>query len=171
MTAANQAGFQERVARLRAAETARMDAQPRVPDGSLRENARYPLSFVAAFAAGVLVAVLGRYCQFHMLGLPAQAENPDMQLVMDNVFAGLVAVVIRLSFDFATREHMLAKMAGVWLVIVTFHNLPHWAPAPMGALFSEAYVQQVRGQTDGNSILFRGMEFPFGSQSQVIVRR
>ncbi|WGW03196.1 hypothetical protein [Tropicibacter oceani] len=141
---------------------ARMAAPKVVQRTSYWENAKYPLSFVGAFVLGVLATMFGRYCQFHMLGLPVQAENPDIQMVMDNVFVGLIAVVVRLLVSYATHEHMVAQMAGVWLVILTFHNLPHWAPMPMSMVFSPEYVHQAQAATNGNSILFRGAEFYFG---------
>ena len=162
MNAEQQAGFQDRIARFQTAQTEQEATRPAPQRDSLWQNAKYPLSYVVALLVGILATMLLRYCQFHMLGLPAQAENPDMQLVMDNVFAAIVAGVIRGMTNFATAEHMAAKMVGVWIVILGFHNLSHWAPGLMAILFSPEYVREVVSATWPDTIIFRDMVFAFG---------
>lgn len=162
MGAHQQAGFQDRVARLQQVQAEVSAARPAPQRDSVWQNAKYPLSFVAALLVGIAATMLGRYCQFHMLGLPAQAENPDIQMVMDNVFAGVIALVIRLSTNFSTNEHMMFKMVGVWVVILGFHNLSHWSPETMSLLFSPQYVREVTASTWPDTIIFRDAVFAFG---------
>ena len=162
MGAHQQSGFQDRVARLQQAQAAVEETRPAPRRDSLWENAKYPLSFVVALLVGILATMLLRYCQFHMLGMPAQAENPDVQMVMDNVFAAIVAGVIRSVTNFATAEHMACKMVGVWIVILGFHNLSHWAPGLMSVLFAPEYVREVTSATWPDTIIFRDMVINFG---------
>ena len=164
MGAHQQASFQDRVARVREAQSQVEATRPEPARDTLWDNAKYPLSFVFALLVGVAATLLLRYCQYHMLGLPAQAENPDMQMVMDNVFAVIVAGVIRTATNFATSEHMMFKMIGVWIVILGFHNLSHWAPGAMSVLFSPEYVREVTMATWPDTIIFRDMVVNFGRE-------
>ncbi|MEL6169541.1 MAG: hypothetical protein AAFR35_12690 [Pseudomonadota bacterium] len=124
-----------------------------------KENVRYPLGIVAAFVLGMLAVLLSRYVRFHLQGGTLTGEDPDITMMIDAGLAAGVAFALRIILKFEDKEHIFAKTMGIAVMVVTMHNLVHWAPGLFSVLFSVDWVDDVVLFTDPNSILFRGMSF------------
>lgn len=126
---------------------------------SFRENIKYPLSIVGAFGIGLFSVFLIRYVRFHMLGGSLVGTDADLTMVIDASMAACFGFLLRFAFNFIEQEYVLAKAAGIAVMVGAMHNLAHWYPTPMSVIFSPAWVEQTQTQTEGNSILFRGASF------------
>ncbi len=126
---------------------------------SWRENIKYPLSIVGAFLIGMFSVFLVRYARYHLLGGSLVGADADITMVLDASLAAAFGFLLRFSLNFIEQEYVLAKAAGIAVMVGAMHNLAHWAPSPMSVVFSPDWVAQTQSQTEGNSILFRGASF------------
>ena len=164
-----QADFQARIERLGMqgeAEAAAALAAPRrrnpkdIDDGSdWRVNIRYPLSFVGAFALGMLSVVLSRMASSNMVGTPDPNGDLEMLFIGEGVLAFLIAFFLRMAFSMSSKELMAAKAIGVFVMLCTMHNLVHMAPGLWAIINTPDWVEFVLMTTEPNSILFRGITF------------
>ncbi len=127
-----------------------------------RENIRYPLAFVRAFLIGAFAVFVSRYARFHLADGSLVGEDADLVMLIDGFIATAAAFAIKEVFRIKGREFAPAQTAGVVMMVVSMHNLAHWAPTPMALIFSPEWVAEVQVYTLPNSILFRGVSFVIG---------
>ncbi len=161
--------FQERLNRIhaQAQQGARQGAAAantisRRPQSASREiagNLAYPLSLAGAFVLGLLSVVLARYIRFHLADGAAGEQTTDIDLAITAGLGMAASFVLAQVFRLSSKEHTGLQAVGVFIGICTFHNLAHWAPAPMATVFSPEYVAALTETTPPNSAIFRGMVF------------
>lgn len=133
---------------------------------AVASNALYPLSLAAAFGLGLFGAALGIYARFHLMtGPEALTEDADLEMALSGVIGLMLAFVLAQVFRLTAKTHRGLQGVGVAVMICGFHNFDHWAPGPMGALFSPAYVADIQAKAPANSARFRGLYFPLFEQA------
>lgn len=124
-------------------------------------NSLYPLSLLGAFALGLFGAALGIYARFHLMtGKDGLTEDADLEMALSGGVGLMLAFVLAQIFRLTSKEHRGLQGVGVFVMICGFHNFAFWAPAPMAALFSPAYVAAIQIDAPPNSAKFRGVYFP-----------
>lgn len=157
--------FQQRLDRIRQQEQRSGAPSPlpgRTPPAAGREiaaNALYPLSLAGAFLLGLLAVGLGRYIRFHLADGAAGDQTSDMDLLITVGFGMAASFVLAQMFRLSSKEHVGLQGVGVMVAVCTFHNLFHWAPGPMAAVFSPGYVAEMQDLAPANTAVFRGMVF------------
>lgn len=133
-----------------------------VPAGDgIAVNLLYPLSLAAAFLIGILAVGLGRYIRFHLADGTAGDQTTDLDLLITAGFGMAASFVLAQMFRLSSKQHVALQGIGVFVAICTFHNLFHWVPDPMAAVFSPAYVAEMQEAAPANTAIFRGMVFAF----------
>ncbi|NGM45151.1 hypothetical protein G5B31_06325 [Rhodobacter sp. SGA-6-6] len=158
--------FQQRLDRIRQQEQHSGAPAPLpgrgTPPAAGREiatNALYPLSLAGAFLLGLLAVGLGRYIRFHLADGAAGDQTSDMDLLITVGFGMAASFVLAQMFRLSSKEHVGLQGIGVMVAVCTFHNLFHWAPGPMAAVFSPGYVAEMQDLAPANTAVFRGMVF------------
>lgn len=161
--------FQERLGRILAQEQrtgapssdyGRTTPRKPVPAGQeIAVNLLYPLSLAGAFLLGILAVGLGRYIRFHIAGGAAGDQTTDLDLIITIGLGMAVSFVLAQAFRLSSKEHVGLQGIGVLVAACTFHNLFHWAPGPMAAVFSPGYVVEMQEIAPANTAVFRGMVF------------
>ncbi|MEL7093335.1 MAG: hypothetical protein AAFN94_16525 [Pseudomonadota bacterium] len=157
--------FGERLSRLAETHTIRVETQTqqaaakqgRTPQW-LR-NLGYPASIVGACLLGILAVALSRYCMFHITGVPDPNGDPDMTMIVDGALAFAIAFVLRMMFWMTDKVHLIAKTVGIWIALITMHNLVHDFPAVWSAAFSPEWVEITTRMTEPRTLYFRGLSF------------
>lgn len=158
--------FQQRLDRIRQQEQRSGVPSPLpgrgTPPAAGREiaaNALYPLSLAGAFLLGLLAVGLGRYIRFHLADGAAGDQTSDMDLLITVGFGMAASFVLAQMFRLSSKEHVGLQGIGVMVAVCTFHNLFHWAPGPMAAVFSPGYVAEMQQMAPANTAVFRSMVF------------
>lgn len=133
--------------------------------GDWKENIRFPLAVLGAFAVAIIGVFLARYARFHLIGGDPAGQS-DISLLIEAAIAAGVGFVFRSAMKFETKEFMTANAAGILVAISTLHNPVHWFPGVYDALFSPEYTDNVILMTDSNSLLLRGISIPIGEDPQ-----
>lgn len=152
--------FQDRVARMSAEHQAARPSKKIKQD--YKANTGYALSFVWAFLTGILSVFLVRLVIHHMMGGAAIEDLSFGELLMNAVFAGVIILAIRMATKLNGKEHLMCQTTGLLVAFTGFHNLSHWAPAPMSLVFSQEFVAETQGRTYANTLIYRGIVFYFG---------
>lgn len=157
------AEFQQRAAELRAARQA-LQGNPRQSRKSseILGNARYPASIIGAFLTGMIAVAFARYIRFHLSGGTMAGEDADMTMMLDGAIGAAAGFFIRQMFKFEAKVFLTASNVGVGAMILTMHNLVHYAPAPFEIAFSPDWVREVVETTDPNTAVFGEFVFTFG---------
>lgn len=124
----------------------------------IRDRVSYPISFVAAFGLGLLSLAIVRLVRaqyFTTFG----AEGSDALIMFDWIAAASVGLLIREVFRIRDRMYLPANNAGVFIGIVSMHNVLWWAPKLSVSLFGAEYAEHIWATTVPNSIIFRGLVF------------
>ncbi len=171
--------FQERLGRILAQEQrtgapssdyGRTTPRKPVPAGQeMAVNLRYPLSLAGAFLIGILAVGAVRYIRFHIAGGAAGDQTTDLDLMVTLGCGMAVSLVLALAFRLSSKEHIGLQGIGVLVAVCTFHNLFHWAPEPMAAVFSPGYVAEIQEIAPANTAVFRGMVFNLVEPAPVTV--
>lgn len=135
--------------------------QPVSAGSEIAMNLLYPLSLAGAFLLGLLAVGLGRYIRFHLADGAAGDQTADTDLMITAGLGLAVSFVLAQLFRLSSKEHVALQGIGVFVALCTFHNLFHWAPEPMAAVFSPGYVAEIQEMAPANSAAFRGMIFTF----------
>ena len=158
--------FQNRLDRIRRQEQRTGAPEPvpgrGAPPSAGREiaaNALYPLSLAGAFLLGILAVGLGRYIRFHLADGATGDQADDIDLLITAGFGMAASFVLAQMFRLSSPAHLSLQGIGVFVAICTFHNLFHWAPGPMAAVFSPGYVAGMQEMAPANTLAFRGMVF------------
>jgi hypothetical protein len=131
---------------------------------TMRENLRYPLSFVWAFLIGGLSVVVARLVRATFAEDGGLAGvDPDFAMMMDGGIGLAVGFAVRMLFRLNAKELVLAQGAGIALMIATMHNFVHTAPGLWATAFSQGWVDEVLVTTEPNTLLFRGVTFELPS--------
>lgn len=175
-TSAHQAAFQARLARIQAGKgftkstvyvgidtafTYQPQGQRKAGMGQVARNAGFALSFPMALLAGFLGFGLERYAAFIFAGRPDPQANPDLEMVKMAATAFGIAVVATHLMGLRDRGLLVAKALGVAGGMLFFHNLVHAWPQVFEQVFSPIWVARVLAETEPQSLLWRGISFPF----------
>ncbi len=153
--------FQDRIARMSADKNAHRNSNGKIKQ-NYKANLGYAMTFVWAFLSGVASVILVRLVVHHMVGPVAIEDLSLAELAMNAVFAGVIILAIRMATKLNGKEHLTCQAAGLMVAFTGFHNLSHWAPEPMAALFTPEFVVQTQAITYPNTLKYRGMTFYFG---------
>lgn len=139
-----------------------LERKQSVPVSRRREvagNLVYPASLAGAFLLGMFAVAFGHYVRFVVTS--GQGELPDatLEMLLASVIGICIAFALAQMFRLTSKEHKGMQSAGVFLMVCTFHNLSHWTPAAMGAVFSAEYVAGVTVMTRPDTFRFRGVDF------------
>lgn len=136
------------------------------PGGSgVLGNALYPLSLAGAFLLGFVAVLVGRYVRFHVVAAPAEGHGSDLDLLVTGGIALAASFVLAQVFRLSSKEHAGLQATGVVVALAVFHNLFHWLPGPMAAVFSPDYTAQMQAVAPANTAVFRGMVLAFAEPS------
>ena len=116
------------------------------------ENAKYPLSFVVAFLVGMSSVLISRYVSVEMMGVPSPDADPDIQMILDGVMAGVIIWMVRMATRSSDNQLLLAQTVGLWVMITMMHNLVHIYPVTFGNLYSPEWVDMMLITTEPGSI-------------------
>lgn len=122
-------------------------------------NLVYPATLLGAFVLGMFAVALGHYARFVVTSGPREMPDATLEMLLAGSVGICIAFALAQMFRLTSKEHKAMQGAGVFLMVCTFHNLSHWAPAAMGAVFSADYVAAVTTDTGPNTFRFRGAEF------------
>lgn len=111
----------------------------------------YPWSLAGAFLLGMIAVVLGHYVRFHLVSEGGELANPDLEMALAGGIGLMASFALSQMFRLSSNRHRALQVAGVFLMVGTFHNLGHWFPAPMSAAFSPEWVAQVQVTSPANS--------------------
>ena len=125
----------------------------------LAVNLLYPLSLAGAFLLGILAVGLGHYARFQIADGAAGGQTTDVDLMITLGLGFAISLVLGQAFRLSSKEHIGLQGIGVFVAVCTFHNLFHWAPGPMAAVFSPAHVAAMQEIAPANTAAFRGMVF------------
>lgn len=154
--------FQDRLQRISQAQQLREAKQPARPGRARRflANTVYPLSFLVASASGLIAVFAARYLRFHLVG--DQSGGAVSGTAMDIVVSIIACWAVKQMFSLDAPEFKAAQAAGIFALAFSFHNLAHWQPDMMEALFSEDWVTQQQQYAPANSISLAGLVVAFG---------
>lgn len=174
---AQQAEFQERLARIRSGagftkatvyvgldEAFTYCPQNQRAANGLREklaNAGFVLSFPFCLAVGFACHVLERLAEYTFAGMPDPQANIDVEMVKIAVTGFAMTVVATFLLGLRDRGLMLPKLLGVAAGMLFFHNLVHYFPDFFGQVFSPIWVAHITSVTEPNSMIWRGISFSF----------
>lgn len=127
-------------------------------------NTLYPLSLIGAFGLGLLAVALGSYARFQLMAGQDALEDADLEMAISGVIGLALSFVLAQLFRLTSKEHKGMQGAGVFVMVCAFHNLAFWAPGPMSALFSPAYVAGIQAEAPPNSARIRGAYFALFEQ-------
>lgn len=146
--------FQNRLNRISARHETEQDAlqakRPKSNALSKGSRGRYALSLFAALFSGILTVALVRYVRFHLTG--EGGLGGPVAFLMDAGIAIVACLAIKEIFKLHEAEFKAAQGIGVFLMVMTMHNLAFWAPKMMSTAFSPAWVHQQQQDTVPNSI-------------------
>jgi hypothetical protein len=169
--------FQERLARINAGQGFTRDtvyvgqdlAFTYVPKGRRKNkglgqaanNAGTALSVPFCIVIGFLSHVAERYADFVLNKNPDPNANIDVEMVKVAASAFMLSIVISFLLGLRDRGLLVPKLLGVAAGMLFFHNFVHQWPEFFGQVFSPIWVAQVTTITEPNSMVFRGIVFPF----------
>lgn len=118
-----------------------------------------PFSLIAALGLGLVAMALGTFAHFKLTAGQLPLENADLEMAVLGGIGLALSLAMAQLVRLTSKEHKALQVAGVFAMICGFHNLAHWTPGPMSALFSPAWVQQYQDEAPPNSARFRGLYF------------
>lgn len=171
--------FQERVQKLEAQRLQQEESHwegkthsARAGISPIRENIRYPLSFIRAALVGCLALMISRFVRYHLTGgsLAGGQEDATVVMFVDGLIAAGAGFALKEIFAIQDKALQAAQTAGVMAMLLLMHNLVHYAPTLFVYSFSQEWVDDVLENTTPNTLLFRGVTItmgqPEGSQSE-----
>ena len=116
-------------------------------------NTLYPVSLFGAFTLGFIAAAGGHYARFRLI---SGEDLPDagMEMLLTGAIGLVVGFALTRLFRLTSKAHVGLQSIGVFVMVCSFHNLPHWLPGPMAAAFSPQWVAQTVMTTPPNSVRF-----------------
>ncbi len=127
-------------------------------------NLGYPAALIGSALLGMIAVAFGQYARFHLLSERAGPNDPDLEMLLAGGIGLGLALVLSQLFGLRSKEHRGMQGIGVFLMVCTFHNLPHWLPGPMALAFSPEWVSGVVANSPANSFYFRGIYYPLSEQ-------
>ena len=129
--------------------------------GDVIANAGYALSFPFCMMMGFLAHGFERYASYVLSGMPDPQANIDVEMVKIAVTGSAIALVATYLMGLRDHRLLVAKLLGVAIGMLFFHNAVHLWPHVFEAAFSPRWVAQVTSHTEYSSIYWRGITFPF----------
>ncbi len=123
-------------------------------------NLLYPASLLGAVLLGMLAVAVSHYVRFHLMSGAVTPTDPDTEMLMVGGIGIAASFVMSQMFRLTSGLQRCLQGVGVFLMVCTFHNLPHWLPGPMAAAFSPSYVETMVAASPPNSFRFSGNYFP-----------
>ena len=115
------------------------------------------VSYFFAFALGVMAAFIARFLRFQVEGVAHGA--PDLNLIIDVVFAISVAFLVRELLSLSAVKRMGAQFAGILLALITMHNVVHMFPQAFEKTFSSEWVEHVTSTTQAGTLHVLGRDY------------
>jgi hypothetical protein len=129
--------------------------------GDLAATARRSLALPACLASGVASHGLYLYLHWILQGVPQTPAKGDLDMAQTALATLCIAVIVTRLLGLRGRGLWAAKLLGVALGMLLFHNFVHAYPAVFAQVFSPAWVTQITAMTEPQSILFRGTSLAF----------
>ena len=129
----------------------------------LAGNISHPASLVGAFGLGMLAVALGYYARFHLMSGHSELPDADLEMALSAIIGLCIAFALSQMFRITSKSHKAMQSAGVVLMICSFHNLAFWVPGAMALAFSPEFVQEQQVTALPNSVRFRGIYIPLGT--------
>jgi hypothetical protein len=136
-----------------------MKIPKRVPRDVIRRNRMKNqgrpglVSLTLALLTGGICLMVARFASNALLDVPL---SDDIVLLMELAGAAIIAFVVGGMVNQKTMRHMLAQIAGACIMTVAMHNLVWMFPNEFAMVYSQAYVDEVRAETQPNTLYLRG---------------
>lgn len=129
--------------------------------GDLLGKAMYPVLLLMAVALGGVSHASGQVMRYHLLGMPEQGGNPDIEMAAQLVIGFCIAMVLGYGIGLRARAFMALQLLGAALGVLFFHNAVHLWPGVFAALCSQSWVDRIVTLTAPHSMLWRGIGVVF----------
>jgi len=126
------------------------------------------MGLLLAIVLGLICLAGARYARFNLAGIVEDADSAHIVMAMDFGIAAIIAFIIGGMINQKSLRHMMAQTAGIAVMAVAMHNLVWMYPAEFAQVYSQAYVDEVRGATQPNTIYVGGQTFELPTASQEI---
>lgn len=130
-------------------------------------NLLYPASLLGAVLLGMLAVAVSHYVRFHLMSGAVTPTDPDTEMLMVGGIGIAASFVMSQMFRLTSGLQRCLQGVGVFLMVCTFHNLPHWLPGPMAAAFSAEYVRTTAESSMPSSIRFGASYYPLQGPATV----
>lgn len=149
--------FAERLSRIQQAAPPKAQKRRGQKSREMAHNAIYPLSFVGAFALGVVMVFVLQFVRYQLNPNSIHSDT----FVLDAVFAMAGVWALGIMFRLKEKEFRAAQGVGVFVTISLIHNLAFWAPDTMETVFNENWVAVREEVATPNSLMLMGTYIPF----------
>lgn len=109
-----------------------------------------------SIALGLICLAAARYGRFNFAEISETAASAHIVMLMDFGIAAVLAFVIGGLIRQKTVRHMMSQTMGIAVMAVAMHNLVWMYPAEFAQVYSQAYVDEVRGSTVPNTLYLGG---------------
>jgi hypothetical protein len=169
MTQTTQSNFQDRIQRIsKEKEQSKATASAANRTSKARRfliNAKYPASICVAAFTGLAAVFLVRYLRFQLMGA-GDASSGILVFLLDAILSIAGCVAIKELFRMHSPEFKTAQVVGIFIMVISMHNLAFWAPNFMSSAFSRDWVVAQEDYAMPNSIYLGGFYFPLVTKSQ-----
>lgn len=117
------------------------------------------MGLFVALIIGLICLAGARYARFNLASVAEDAGSAHIVMAMDFGIAAIIAFLIGGLINQKSMRHMVAQTAGIAVMAVAMHNLVWMYPAEFAQVYSQAYVDEVRGATQPNTIYIGGETF------------
>jgi len=126
-------------------------------------NLSHVMSFVLAFGLGMLTYAVSTAVRMQLTD-PTAKDPISAGFASNELLGGFLALAISLGlaqvFRLSSRTLSAAQTAGVFVAIVSLHNLAFWTPELASILFTPNWVETNHASAVPNSLIYRGLVVP-----------